>query len=186
MLKNKSVRLFFSVHNLLSTRTIVIIALMTAIKFVLSHYTIAVTPSFKGFTLDYIPNVMVAALFGPWASIIFGVISDTVAYFAKPMGPYFPGYAISEMLECFIYACFVYMQKITYFKMAIARILIMLLVFFGLNFIWGSMLFGSSASGFFTSVRLINNIIQLPVYVVISTWAAKLALKINRQTQHSA
>ena len=175
---------FFDPRGVFTTRNLAVMAMLIAVRYVLSQFSVAVTPQFKMFTLAYIPTAMVAALYGPWAAIVFGFVGDTVGYFAKPMGPYFAGYALSEMLTGFIYACFTYRQRINYVRVAIARILILVLVIFGLNFVWGSILYGSTASGFFTSVRLWNNLVQFPVYVFLSTWAAKLAVRMEARREN--
>jgi len=177
-------RKIFALHGVFTIRNLAVMAMLVAVRYVLSAFVIAPTPQFKMFTLAYIPTAMVAAMYGPWAAIAFGLVADTVGYIAKPMGPYFPGYAISEMLTGFIYACCVYRQRITHLRMAIARLLILLLVILGLNFIWGSMLFGSTASGFFTSVRLWNNIVQFPFYVFLSTWAARFAVRMEARREN--
>jgi len=175
---------FFDPRGVFTTRNLAVMAMLIAVRYVLSQFTIAPTPQFKMFTLAYIPTAMAAALYGPWAALVFGLVGDTVGYMAKPIGPYFPGYAISEMLAAFIYACFSYRQRITLAKMTAARLLILITVIFGLNFVWGSMQFGTAASGFFTSVRLWNNLVQLPVYVFFSTWAAKFAVRMEARREN--
>jgi ECF transporter S component (folate family) len=178
-------RKFFGLHGVFTTRNLVIMALMVALKVALSQFTIFATMQFKAFNLDYLPGAMVAALYGPWAGLAYGFVADTAGYFARPVGAYSPFYAISEMTMYFIYACFTYQQTISYLKVAAARVLIMVIVIFGMNFLWGAILYGSSASGFFTSVRLINNLIQLPVYVFLSAWCAKLARRLETQTRRA-
>ena len=178
-------RSFFQVKGVFSTRNLVVMALMVALKVVLAQFTIPVTPQFKLFTLAYLPGAMVATLYGPWAALAFGLVGDTVGYFAKPFGPYFIGYALSEMAANFIYACFLYRRPITYLRVALVRLVILVTVIFGLNFLWGSILSGSTASKFFTSVRLVNNLVQFPIYVMLSVWSCRLARRLEHKSSGS-
>jgi ECF transporter S component (folate family) len=180
----RSIRDFFDPRGVFCLRNITVMAMLVALKYILVQYTrIPITETFRISSVDYIPNVMVAALYGPWAALAFGLVSDTVGFLARPMGPYFPGFAISEMLMCFIYACFTYRQsadpKSLIIRMIFARILIALTVTFGLNFIWMSILRGAAAATFFSSMRLVSNTVLFPVYVLASAGAVKLARKLE-------
>jgi ECF transporter S component (folate family) len=141
--------------------------------------TIYLTPTFKAISFSYLPGVITAVLFGPWAALIYGLAADTVGYMANPTGGYFFGYAISAMVTYFIYAVLLYgsqndklWQLVV--RAAIARILIIGIVFFGLNFQWARMTYGQVAGAFFTGVRLINNAVQFPFHVALTVGAIKL------------
>ena len=181
---SKSIREFFDPRCVFSLRNLTVMALLAAIKFILVSYTrIPLTPAFRISPFDYIPNAMVAFLYGPWAAMAFGVASDTVGFFAKPMGPYFPGFAISEAVMGLIYACFAYRRptdkiKPLIIRMVFARLLILLAVTFGLNLLWMNMLMGQTAAVFFSTIRLVSNAALFPVYVVLSAGAVKLAARL--------
>ena len=70
---------FFSIKGVFSVRNLTMMALLAALDVVLARYTtIHLTPQFTLVSFEYIPSAIVAGLFGPWAGIVFGLVSDTV------------------------------------------------------------------------------------------------------------
>ena len=171
---------FFSVKDVFKTNNLVVMAMMVALKMILSQFSIYLTPTFKLIEFSYLPSAIVSILYGPIAGVVFGFVADTVGFIAKPVGPYFVGYAISEMVSNFIYACFLYKCPITWQRVLMSRVIITVSVTFGLNFIWNVMMYGSVASKYFTGARLLNNLVQLPLYVFLIVFFAKTAIKVSK------
>jgi ECF transporter S component (folate family) len=145
-------------------------ALMAAAAAVLSRFSIYLTPTFKAISFTYLPGAIVAILCGPWNALAYGFVSDALQYFANPQGGYFPGYALSEMLSCLIYALFLYERPVTLWRVIAARLVILAAVTMGLNYIWMRMMYGTIAGGYFTGARLVNNLVQLPFHALIITF----------------
>jgi ECF transporter S component (folate family) len=160
-------RQFFSAKRVFSPRSLAVMGVMAALAAILSRFTIYITPTFKGIGFAYLPAVVVPTLLGPWAGLAFALVSDTVGFFANPQGGYFPGYAISEMLSCFLYACFLYRRPIRIWRIAAARLLVLVFITLGLNFVWSSMLFGSTAGTYFVQARFLNNLVQYPFHIAL-------------------
>lgn len=165
-----------SPKKMLTTKTLVVMALMVALKIILRQFTIYLTPSFKLINFDYLPGAMVSILYGPWAGLLFGFVGDTVGYLVKPIGPYFIGYTLSEMVLNFIYGLFLYRRPLKVWRVVAANVTILLTVYYGLNYIWNTILYGTAASAFFTSVRIINNLVQLPLSVLLLIITARMVL----------
>lgn len=170
---------FFSLKGVFTVRNLVVIAMMLAFKIVLSQFSLYITPTFKAISFAYLPGAMVAMLYGPVAALIFGFAADTLGFIIHPSGVYFIGYALSEMLSYFIYACCFYRKPVTYTRAVISRIVITITITFGLNFVWNMMLYGSVASKYFTTVRLINNIVQLPFHAALIVFFGKFVRKVE-------
>jgi ECF transporter S component (folate family) len=168
---------FFSRKGVFTPKNLVVMAMMVALAAILSRFSIYITPTFKAISFAYLPGAITAMLFGPWAALVYGLASDTLNYFANPQGGYFPGYALSEMLSYFIYACFLYKRPVSFVRVLIARILILITVVFGLNYLWMNIMYGSTAGSFFTGARLINNLVQLPFHTLLITFVAKPVLR---------
>ncbi|MCE5959900.1 folate family ECF transporter S component [Pediococcus pentosaceus] len=169
---------FFSIKNVFSVRNLTIMALLAALDVVLARYTtIHLTPQFTLVSFEYIPAAVVSALFGPWAGIVFGLVSDTVGYFSNPVGPYLPIWAISAMVANLIQSIFLYPGKFDWWRIIVARLLVMLIVTMGLNFIWQSIYFGAAATVYYNSARIISNIIQLPIQVILIRIFGKIAMR---------
>lgn len=177
MQKNR-IREFFSLKGVFTPKNTVVMGVLVALAIVLDQFSIYITPTFQAITFSYLPGVVVAVLFGPWAAVLFGFVADTAKFFLNPHGGYFPGYVISEMVSYFTYACFLYKTTPKIWKVACARVFILISVTMGLNFFWNVIMYGSVASKYFTSVRLINNLVQLPVHVALIMLMLKYLRKI--------
>jgi ECF transporter S component (folate family) len=148
-------------------------ALMLAVSAILSRFSIYLTPTFEAIGFAYLPGAIVAMLCGPRYALAYGFIGDALQYFANPQGGYFPGYALSEMLTCLIYALFLYARPVTFPRVIAARLVILVTVTMGLNYIWMRMMYGMIAGGYYTGARLVNNLVQLPFHALIITLVGK-------------
>jgi ECF transporter S component (folate family) len=181
----QTIKDFFSWSGIFSLRNTVIMGMLIAVSAVLSRFSVYLSPTMKVISVSYLPGVAAATLFGPWAALTFGLAADTVNFLAQPQGPYFFGYAISEMLTYFIYACFLYRQPFRIWKAAVARMLILICIVFGLNFCWSAMLYGASAGKYFTGLRLLNNLIQFPIHTALVAVVSQFVKKIARRNYAS-
>lgn len=158
---------FFDVRPVLKTRNLAVMGLLVAVSGALSLFTPWVTPTFKLITLTYIPAVLCSALYGPVAGLLFGFAADFVGYIIKPMGVYFPGFALSAMCANLLYALLLYRQAWSIWRIALARLLVVVLISLGMNAIWFNMLMGMQAGEFYAFTRVIKNFIQYPFDVAI-------------------
>lgn len=172
---------FFSIKNVFKTQNLVVMALMVALKAVLSSFAIYITPTFRIFSFTYLPGAMVALLYGPWAGIVFGFASDFIGYFVHPMGPYLPVYAFSEMVANFIYALFLYRRPLVVWRTVLAQITVVIVVIFGMGYLWNWLLYGAVATSFFTGARFLSNLINTPVYVFLIMVMGKVCLRVTKQ-----
>jgi ECF transporter S component (folate family) len=176
-----TIREFFDTKDVFCVQNLVMMGIMIAVAAVLSRFSIYITPTFKAIGFTYLPGALVAMMFGPWSAIAYGFISDAVTYIMNPQGGYFPGFAVSEMLACFIYACFLYKRPVTLLRVVLARLLILVLVVFGLNFIWMNMMYGQIAGGYYTGARLINNLVQFPFHALLIRLIGKRTMEIKNR-----
>ncbi len=171
-------RQFFSAKNVFTTRSLAVMSLMLVLTIVLTPFSIQLTPTFRIFSVNYLPGVAVATLFGPWAAIVYGFAADTVSFLVSPNGAYLPLYAFSAALTYFIYACLLYRKPNKIWRILVARILYIGIINFGLHYLFNVLYFGSAASAYFTTVRLISNLINLPVSVVLIYFFNKLCAEL--------
>ena len=116
---------------------------------------------------------------GPFLSGLGGVIADTLGYIVNPTGPYFPGFAINELITGLIYGFMFYKQKeIKLPRVIIARLLHTILINLLLTPIWLNILYGST---FFAIPRIIKNIVLFPIDVFILYSALKVANQIFKR-----
>ncbi|MDR2296259.1 MAG: folate family ECF transporter S component [Clostridiales Family XIII bacterium] len=170
----------FAVKSAFTLENLILMGLMAAIAAVLSRFSIYLTPTFRAITFAYLPGALTAMLCGPWCALAYGFVSDALQYLANPQGGYFPGYALSEMLSCFIYALLLYKRPVKLWRVIAARLIILVLVTMGLNYVWMRMMYGTLAGGYYTGARLINNLVQLPFHAVLITLVGKRAVKLRQ------
>lgn len=168
---------FFNPRDVFKTRSLVIMALMVALSTVLSMLETYVDPSQKLYSFAYLPRAMAALSFGPWAALAVGFVSDFTGFLTNPQYGYFFGYALSAMLTDFFCALLLYKKEIVVWRVAVARILVVIFVIFGLNSIWQIAYFGTEAGKFFTGFRVVRNLVQFPLDVYLITTMGRYVRK---------
>lgn len=168
----------FSTKNVFSLRNVIFMGIMAALSVLLDIFlSFNITPTFRAISFAYLPGVIVGIFYGPWAALAFGFVADTVKYFVRPEGAYFFGYALSEMLSYFLIAVFQYKRELKIWRIAAARFLVLIIIVFGMNYLWNYMMFGQIASKYYTIARVTNNIVQFPIHVALIYFLAKLVKK---------
>jgi ECF transporter S component (folate family) len=169
--RGPSLREFFSAAGVFTLRNVVVMAVLLAIRTILNlpFLTIYLGPNFKLITFSYIADAFTALLFGPIAGAVFAFAGDTLGFFALAGagGAYFPGFALSEVVTCFIFACFFYKRKITLPKIIWAWFINLGVVLLGMNSIWLILVSGMEAGKVFALARVVSNIVQSPAHIAI-------------------
>ena len=157
--------------DVFTVRAVVAMAALLAIRTILGmpFLTIFIGPGFKLITFAYVTDAITAMFFGPIAGIAFGFTGDFLGWFASSGagGGYFPGFAISEMVTCFLFACFFFKRKITVPRVIIVWLINLFAVLLGLNSLWLILMYGMSAGEVFVVARFVTNIVQSPLHIVI-------------------
>ena len=161
---------FFSA-KVFTPKAVAALAALLAIRTILNlpFLTIYIGPGFKLITFSYVTDALAAMFFGPVAGAAFAFAGDLLGFLASSGtgGPYFPGFAISEIATCFIFACFFYKRKITLPRVIIAWALNLVIVILGMNSIWLILMYGWSAGEVFAVMRVVNNAVQSPLHIAI-------------------
>jgi len=145
---------------------LVLCALFGAIAIVLGSLTLEIGNYIKiGFST--IINQLVAALFGPVTTGLFGGAMDILKFIIKPTGPYFPGFTISAVLGGVIYGFFYYTpakkgQKISFLRIFLAEAIVAFFVNILLGTYWLSILYGKGFLALLPA-RALKNIIMTPI-----------------------
>ena len=167
--RSPTIREFFAT-DVFNVKAVVVLAVLLAIRTILGlpFLTIFIGP-FKLITFAYVTDALAAMFYGPIAAVAFGFAGDTLGFFASSGagGGYFPGFAISEMVTCFLFACFFFRRRITVPRIIVVWVLNLFIVLLGLNFIWLTLMYGMNAGEFFTKLRFVNNLLQAPLHIFI-------------------
>lgn len=146
-------------------RALTFTALMIALHILLGMMYIPVSENLR-VVFGFVATSIVGLVCGPIMGLAAGAISDTVAYIIAPSGVYFPGYMISTMLSFFVFGLFFYRQKITLWRIIIAKFIVTYGINVALGTLWSSMLFGKGYMYYLTK-SLIKNTILFPIEIIM-------------------
>ena len=154
-------------RELKSLRRLAFAALIVALSIVISSLYVPVSDNLRIYCKFLVTSVG-SAVYGPLAALLVGAVSDTLGFFLHPSGAYFPGYMLSEMLGCLVYALFLYRKRVTVTRLAAAKLIINLFVNVLLGSLWSAMLF-SRGFVFYAAQSLVKNLLLLPLEVAAMT-----------------
>lgn len=151
---------FSELRNL---RTITFAGIIISLSIAIDSFYIPVSESLH-ISLTFIPFSIGAIVFGPIVGLFSGMIFDILNFAIHPSGVFFPGYAISSMLELFIYGIFLYNCRLTILRIFMAKLITNYGIHVFLGSLWNKILFNKGFIYFFAK-SLIKNTIMLPIEV---------------------
>lgn len=166
------------------TKSIVLTSILISLALVIETIGKAVPIYFfdRQVMFVFLPQSLIAMLFGPVVGIISGGIIDVLGYFLFNQGyVFFPGYTLSSILSSLIFALFLYRTRITITKLALAKFIINMFINVVLGSIWWSMIMidWTIFPAYFVS-GLIKNIVLLPLEVVLLYYLYKKIIPISK------
>ena len=148
-------------------RKLTFAALMIAMCVVLGH--IPSVPLFGGakITWGFLARSICATVCGPVLGLLFGFSEDVLTFFLTGGGgyPFFPGYTLTTMLGCLLYALFLYRAKITVRRIFLAKLVTNIQNVL-LGALWSAILYGK-AYFVMASGSALKNLIMLPFQTVL-------------------
>lgn len=149
----------------LDTRRVVLLAVLIALQLVVARFAISLT-IFR-ISFGFIVTALMGWWFGPvWAGLA-AVIGDLInSLMIGVPGGYFPGFTLSAFLGAFIYGCYFYRQKITWWRVIAAVVTVVLIVNLGLNSWWVSII-SYTPFGFHFTARAIGEAATLVIHPII-------------------
>ena len=89
--------------NKFSTKMLATLSILVAMEVIIARFgTLRPTESIK-ISLDFIPIVIAAILYGPAPAVIMSILADVLGAFLFPVGPFFPGFTATAALTGLIY-----------------------------------------------------------------------------------
>lgn len=89
--------------NRFSTKMLATLSILVAMEVIIARFgTLRPTESIK-ISLDFIPIVIAAILYGPAPAVIMSILADILGAFLFPVGPFFPGFTVTAALTGLIY-----------------------------------------------------------------------------------
>lgn len=155
--------------ELKNTRALVFAALILALRIAMKPLRIPIAADVN-ITFGFIVNALGSMVYGPVVGLLSGAISDTLGYLVAPSGVYYFPFIILEMSGSLIFALFLYSTDITPVRLILSKFCVNLFVNILLNepiMVRYYQLFFTSAYQPFVLVRIVKNIVMLPVEAVI-------------------
>lgn len=180
--ENISLKKFFTPGKL-STRTLVISALLISMAVVLGQFSFMVGPSVRiGFSR--IPIIVSGMLLGPLAGGLTGIVHDLINFIMRPAGGFHPGFTLSAMMTGLIPGLIVQLslfsglnrfnkslKTFTVTNVVVSVAAVYLIVTLLMNTYWLSQLIGDSYLVLLpvrASTQLLANVVNALVIVMLA------------------
>ncbi len=158
-------RIKSSAAELRSVSSLVMCAALVALYIVIDMISVYTDPTQK-FTFTFLVLALLSYRFGIVPSAIAAVACDVIGFLIKPMGAYHPGFAISKVLTCVIFALFLYRRPLKLWRVAASKAIVNVFINIALNTYWVSTLYGKAYIAALAG-RLTKNIVLLPVEIIL-------------------
>lgn len=167
-------------QDLNQPRTLVFAALMIAACVVLAKIpSIPVGATGAKITWGFLARSVCGMVCGPLTALVFGFAEDTISFLLHPTGTYFPGYALTTMIGTFYYAIFLYRQRVTVWKVFLAKLCTNILNVV-LGALWSAILAGKAYIVVAWGSLIKNSIMLVPQTVMLCVLFAALLPILSR------
>lgn len=117
-------------------------------------------------SVTFLARALCSLVCGPLAVIVFGAAEDTLSFFLSSGGyPYFPGYMLTTITGCMIYALFFYRAKITWRRIILAKLLTNIQNVL-LGALWSAILY-SKGYLYYLTQSAVKNALYLPLQILL-------------------
>lgn len=172
-----------SAKELKHASTISIAGMLIAISVVLSLFNVVFSNVLQ-ISFAFLPIAMGGMLYGPVVGGIMGIAADVLGYFAKPNGPFFPGFTLNALIAGALYGFFLYRKPVSLKRVVVVMLIVTIVINLGLTSYWLSMMYGQAFIALMTG-RILKNIVMFPINVALLMTFLKLVekLKINKHVK---
>ena len=150
-----------------NTRVLTYAAMIIALRVAVKLWRIPIADGLF-LTFDCYVNAIGSIVYGPVVALLVGAVSDSLGCIIAPSGPYFFPFIVVEMSSSFIFALFLWRQKLGPYRVLLSK--------FSVNFVsniiltslimkWNyAVVYGSEkAYTFINAVRIVKNLITFPI-----------------------
>jgi ECF transporter S component (folate family) len=171
--------------ELKSTKTLVIAALMIALRVASKGLALPIAPNLDLFNLASFINALSAMIIGPVMAIPAAFLSDFLGVLIwDGLGTYFLPYALQEIASSLIWALLLYRAKATPWRVMLGRfaicIFVNVLLGTGINMWWQMVYYGNSTV-VLTIPRIVKNTFMFPIESVVMTFFLGLMIPITNR-----
>lgn len=146
-------------------------AMLVAIEVVLSRFC-SISTQFGKIGVAFVPLAVCGMLFGPWWAALCGGLADFLGATLFPIGPYFPGFTLSNALVGLIFGLCLYRRFEGCRRIAVAVVVNNVVVSLLISTYWLHILYGSPYLGL-----LPTRVVQCVVMTVLEFAVIRLIRK---------
>lgn len=146
-------------------KVMVLAALLVAVEVVLSRWC-SIATQFGKIGFAFVPLAVCGMLLGPWWACLAGGLSDLIGAVLFPIGPYFPGFTLSNALMGLVFGLLLYRQFSGWKRIALASVIVNFAISLFLSTWWLTILYGSPYLGLLPS-RLAQSCIMTVMEIVV-------------------
>ncbi|KAF1303546.1 folate ECF transporter [Enterococcus sp. JM9B] len=151
----------------IDARMIVIMALLIAMMVVLSQVLGISTPLVK-ITFTFVPEMIMAILFGPFWTAIGAVLADLIGMALFPTGVFFIGFTINALVGGLVYGFYFYKKEITWVRAFLCVLTNTILISLILTPIWLAITANLPLTSWaIWSVRIPKVLVMLPIQTIL-------------------
>lgn len=166
-----------SYYELKNIRSLTMLSLFVALNIVVGTLYVYIMPTIR-LQFTFIVVGLCAMYFGPIATGCVGIVADILKYIIRPDGVFFIGFTFNEFLSGFIMGIILYKKPITVKRVFLARFIVSVLINIILTPIWMAIISGKAVL-WYTSARIIKNLVLLPVETAILYGTLEMARKVK-------
>ncbi len=152
----------------ISTKRMVLLAMMVALNVVLGRFSVQFTPEVRLSIVGFLPIALAGAMMGPMYGAVTGALGDIVNFlvFNYAYGAYFPGYTLTALLSGCWYGLVLYRKELNWKRAVLCIVPVILVGEIGLNSVWTYLLYSKT---FWAKlpVRVLTNVIECPLKVLL-------------------
>lgn len=167
------------------TRTLVIAALMIALRVATKGLAVPIAPNLKLFSVASFINALGAMIIGPVMAIPAAFLSDFLGVLIwDGLGTYFLPYALQEIGSSLIWALLLYRAKVTPWRVMLGRlsicVIINVVLGISIDMLYQSYYYGASTV-VLTIPRILKNTFMFPIEAVAMTFFLRLMVPITNR-----
>ena len=165
--------------NRFSTKMLATLSILVAMEVIIARFgTIRPTESIK-ISLDFIPIVIAAILYGPVPAVIMSILADVLGAFLFPVGPFFPGFTLTAAVTGLIYGLLLHKSQ-SMPRVVCAVVLQQLVCSMVINTFWLHVLYGLPYLPTMAA-RLVQCAVVTAMQIVVIPLISKTILSVHKR-----
>lgn len=152
----------------INAHMITMLGLLIALTVVLSRI-FGFEWQFIKISFDFVPKIIMGALFGPIWTGVGAVAADTIGMMLFARAPFFPGFTLNAFVTGLIYGHFFYRKEVTWKNAILCSLLITIVVSLILTPIWLAIMYNQPLTSWVIwGPRLVKALIMFPIQSILN------------------